>query len=1155
MINLTTSTGTVIDTRTVAVPAGNATTPVLHTITLDLNVPSGVGYRLIAGSSPSLVRDTSGSSYPYTLGDVASITDGYINGISTTYYYFYNWSITPICKSPRTEVVATVTPAPDFTLSANQLEICEGQSSVITITTGASDYDTFVWTPSEGVSGNATSGWIFNPTVSAVYTLVASQSSGAQCSNSVTVNVSVNPLPIFTPLLQNYNVCTNVVQELNVNNINEFVVGTGTATTSNIEIPTAFMNRWSQGKQQYIYTKEELNAIGVYAGDITYLAFKIVSLGSAATNSNYTIKMKSVAQSSFANSDFLTGGFTTVFGPVTYTHTASGWQEFNLTTPFSWDGNSNILLELTQNGADSLYNAETFYSVTADNKGLGAQGSSALSSTSGTLTTKRLNLKLKRDILSTSSWLPQTNLYIDQAATVPYEGQNLSKVYVKSSQNGTLIYNVNIVTDKGCSVNSSTTVNVTGVNSPIVETQSFCTVTNVEDILVSGIVTGGLVKWYETEGGNVEITSISTSGTYFVEQEINGCSSSRVSVEINIVGIDVPPVVEVSQSFCGVSTVADLIATPLPGNTIGWFDSLTSVQPLALDVELVGASYYVAQFNGVCWSPKTLVLVSVTEVPSAPNVIPQNFCGDHTLADIDLGDIGDATLNWYSTATSLNVLPLSTVVVTGTYYVSKAMNGCESARVAISVVSQPGLSAPMAPVSQFFCGQTLVSQLQATASVGGTIGWFNSQTSESPLNASQSVSSGVYYVSQFNGACWSPRVQVQVTVNAVPLAPNNSGVQLCGAYTFGQISLGQSTNAILKWYLNSTTTTVIPSGTNVVTGAYYVSQTVGGCESPRVLVNVTQTDALSAPSASSQSFCGFATVADLVVVTSNGAEVRWYASANAPNALPSNTQLATGTYYVVQFKNGCESSRVGVPVYVSSLNAPLVNPFNFCGSATVADLYVPVATGVVYKWYNSPTNTTALASNSALQTGVYFVSRTQNGCESSRTAVQVTIHSLPSAPSGVSPQTFIEGSTLNDVIMNQQNVTWYITYSDSQTGTNPLSPLLPLVNGTTYYGVVIGTNGCPSLPFEMTVNVYLSTDEFVKNDLKYYPNPVVDILNVSYSERILQIEVFDLLGKRIKIKSTNDTNVSIDLSDLSVGTYMVQLKTDNKTQFLKIIKK
>jgi ubiquitin len=69
-------------------------------------------------------------------------------------------------------------------------------------------------------------------------------------------------------------------------------------------------------------------------------------------------------------------------------------------------------------------------------------------------------------------------------------------------------------------------------------------------------------------------------------------------------------------------------------------------------------------------------------------------------------------------------------------------------------------------------------------------------------------------------------------------------------------------------------------------------------------------------------------------------------------------------------------------------NAPTAEAQTFCGSATVADL---VATGTSILWYAAATDGTALTSETALVTGTYYASQTDCTCESTRTAVEVTI--------------------------------------------------------------------------------------------------------------------------------------------------------------------
>ncbi len=1610
-------------------------------VPLNVNLPSGNGYRILLNSysSAELVRLSSGVSYPYVdtngILNVTSGATGLTSVSATSYYYFFDLQYDATCASPRTEVVATVTAPPVLELSETEFEICEGESVLVTVTEGVSNYDSYDWSINDeevedGIIGNHTTGWTFSPTVSGVYTLTAHNLT-SDCTSVIDVTFNVNSLPDYTPLDENATICIDVPLELNPNisGKDEFIVGTATTLTGNFDSTTAFNNRFSGSRQQYIFTKTELNALGFDAGNITGISFEIATLGSANSNSNYTIKMRQVSQENFSTTSFLTGTFATVFGPVSYTHQPSGWHDFEFTTPFVWDGSSNILIELTHGGANSTNNAQTYYTETTDDKSLAAI---SVTAATGTLSNKRLNTKFLVNGLGETVWTPATNLYLDEGATQPYVGGNAKKVYFKSSTVGEYNYSVVLTPPNQCVVNLTTAISVIDVTEPIVADQSICGVVDTDDedggliaplsdVEVTGLMPGGELKWYDTNTpAAIPITQFMGSGTYYVEQVIAQCKSERVAVNITLNLKLEAPVAPVAQIFCLDATntsytVADLQADVTTG-TIGWFLNEDDTTPLALTTVLATGTYYVAESNGTCWSPKTLVNVLVSDKPAPPiasdqgfcdtanlgvvdviklegaqvhwyaseiggvelssttpvssatfyvsqslngcesdripiqiqlitsglttpvatiapfycqpitfadidveidaasvqigwfssqslqepdllltdsvmasgdywvaqfngvcwsdklqvnldvrptpadlNSTAQTLCGTFTLAEAELGQVDGATVHFYSSETSDEVIPMTTPLVTGTYYVSQTLGGCESDRVAVQFTVHEKLTAPVAPATQFYCGTKTFADLDATLTTGtigwfaiddtttaplsltanvstgtyyvaqlngtcwsptsevevtinpipatlndadqqlcgtftladaeldqvdgaevrffaseasttpmvltsplvtgtyyvsqmvlgcesprvpvsfvvneeltapvapavqfycgtktfadldvtpttgtigwfatddttttplssiatvstgvyyvaqlngqcwspttqvtvsvnpipaslnnasqqlcgiftladaelgqaenavvffyatetssnilpstnslltgtyyvsqmvldcesarvpvsfvvneiltapqapsvqsycgtttfadlsatpttGTIGWFASENGTTPLNMTASVSTGVYYVAQLNGQCWSPRTIVNVTVNPVPSALSNATIQLCGNYNFGQVSVGQVSGATVKWYATETSITPINLGTNVVSGSYYVSQTIGGCESERVMVTIFQTDALSNPTAVSQTFCGSATVADLVAQGTNGTIV-WYNSSVALNPLSPNAALTTGTYYAAQTLNGCFSNRVPISVFVVSVAAPNVDAFNLCGSATVADLVLPTPTGVVYKWFDSPSNPTQLDANVALVSGTYFVSRTQYGCESLRTPVAVNINSVPDAPTGVSPQVFIEGSTINDIVMDQPNVVWYMTQQNAQNGINPLVQGMPLVNGTTYYGVIIGTNGCPSLPFALTVDVYLSDDKFVKEELKYYPNPVEDILNVTYSDRILLIEVFDLLGKRVKVKSTDDKEVNIDLSDLASGTYMIQLKTENKSQFLKIIKK
>src|SRR5690606_20231384 len=128
-----------------------------------------------------LIRDfTTGTTYPYT-GENVSITGGWLTAASTSYYFFYNLNFSSGCASARTAVVATVNSAPALTLSSTSFALCAGQTStVVNVTSNHANFDAYVWSPSTGVSGNLATGYTFNPSVSTVYTLSASQTGGSQ---------------------------------------------------------------------------------------------------------------------------------------------------------------------------------------------------------------------------------------------------------------------------------------------------------------------------------------------------------------------------------------------------------------------------------------------------------------------------------------------------------------------------------------------------------------------------------------------------------------------------------------------------------------------------------------------------------------------------------------------------------------------------------------------------------------------------------------------------------------------------------------------------------------------------------------------------------------------------------------------------------------
>lgn len=83
----------------------------------------------------------------------------------------------------------------------------------------------------------------------------------------------------------------------------------------------------------------------------------------------------------------------------------------------------------------------------------------------------------------------------------------------------------------------------------------------------------------------------------------------------------------------------------------------------------------------------------------------------------------------------------------------------------------------------------------------------------------------------------------------------------------------------------------------------------------------------------------------------------------------------------------------------------------------------------------------------------------------------------------------------------------------------------------------------------------LSTATFDNTSLKYYPNPVRDVLDISYATAIQKVTVTNLLGQQMLQATINATEGQVDLSSLSSGAYLVTLTTEDQMQkTFKIIK-
>ena len=261
--------------------------------------------------------------------------------------------------------------------------------------------------------------------------------------------------------------------------------------------------------------------------------------------------------------------------------------------------------------------------------------------------------------------------------------------------------------------------------------------------------------------------------------------------------------------------------------------------------------------------------------------------------------------------------------------------------------------------------------------------------------------------------------------------------------------------------------------------------------------------------------------------------------------------------------------------YVGSLNTTYyykVVPFNANGDATgcVEQSFTTAATGCYCPSVPTSLDGTGITS---IVVGTTNFTNT-NVTYTNNAATPVTLMQNVSSPIVIN---FATGYTYNTYIWIDSNDNFIfdaseLLYTGESAQPNPstlnASITIPTTTALGAHRMRIVTadalptpNPCYSgswgVTVDFTVNVIqedLSVGGFDDASFKYYPNPVTDILTVSYSNAISDVVVYNLLGQQVVTVKPNATQTQVDLSGLTAGTYMVKVTSDEVTKTVKVVK-
>ncbi|NLN85387.1 MAG: T9SS type A sorting domain-containing protein [Candidatus Cloacimonetes bacterium] len=172
-------------------------------------------------------------------------------------------------------------------------------------------------------------------------------------------------------------------------------IGDGTQVNTTSSVPTPYGTYYKNFRQQYLITANEINNAGGGPGEMYGVSWNVDNLNNCSPMPNYRIRIKHTTQTELT-ATFETGDYQQVFQDDSFMP-VQGWNFHPFSTPFNWDGASNLLIDVVCDMVSGwTQNASVFYTNTGFNSSLRFQNDNnpADESTTGTVSTNRSNLRL-----------------------------------------------------------------------------------------------------------------------------------------------------------------------------------------------------------------------------------------------------------------------------------------------------------------------------------------------------------------------------------------------------------------------------------------------------------------------------------------------------------------------------------------------------------------------------------------------------------------------------------------------------------------------------------------------------------------------------------------------------------------------------------------
>jgi len=638
---------------------------------------------------------------------------------------------------------------------------------------------------------------------------------------------------------------------------------------------------------------------------------------------------------------------------------------------------------------------------------------------------------------------------------------------------------------------------------------------NKTTAITDGLVEGA-VKYFVDPAGKLSVTGLAAGNyTYYVSvSDTNHCENAAGALKAAPVQVTAAPAPPTLVQTYTVTTglPLTLVASPAPGATVVWYSDTTlasigngssiTLPPFSTP----GVYTYFAgdSLPGGCISNRLAITITVTGpvVPTSCNVPTSQVTG--TTLGCVLCSVANPTNDIDADATNFTRLNIPVGLLGGSVFQQLIFpaNGAGTDSIRLDLASPGGL----ADVS-------LLGGAVVTVYNGNTV---VSTHTLSQLTTLRLLSGNRYIATVAAGGAYN-KVEIKLTgvvnlLNSLDIygiravGPNPTiaagNVTVCAGEK-ATLTATPAAGTTVRWYADSTTTTILSNQATYTTDTlkvagtvtYYVQVIDGTCANPeRIPVTVT-VNALGTPAditvADTTTICGSGTA--LLTPTAAGVTApvfKWYANANKTNPIINGTVIGgatftidaannlrvTGlsagnhTYYVsVSGTNRCENAAGALKaatIKVTAAPAPptLVQTYTVTTGLPLTLVASP-APGATVVWY-SDTTQASIGNGSSITLppfstpGVYTYfagDSLPGGCISNRLAITITVTG-PVVPTTCNvPTSQVTGTTLGCVLCSVANPTNDI--DADATNFTRLNIPVGLLGGSVFQQLIFPANG------------------------------------------------------------------------------------------------